>query len=62
MDSLDSFAHPQAIAAAFAMVDLSIAWVIAMVGVTTLLDRHGRETAAASGPQQGTVSRKRRFA
>ena len=63
MDSLDSFTHPQAIAAAFAVVDLSIAWAIALVGVTTLLDRPGREAAAASlAVQERPVIRKRRFA
>ena len=36
MNSLDSFLHPQAIAAAFAIVDLTVAWFVVLMAVSRL--------------------------
>ena len=36
MNSLDSFFHPQAIAAAFAIVDLTVAWFIVLMALARL--------------------------
>lgn len=56
MDSLDSFAHPQAIAGLFAVVDLSVAWAIAIAAVLSVTRHHETE------PQARPISRKQRFA
>ena len=36
MNSLDSFLHPQAIAAAFAIVDLTVAWFVVLMALARL--------------------------
>lgn len=44
MNSLDSFLHPQALATAFAIVDLTVAWIVALVALTRLVGPAGITT------------------
>jgi hypothetical protein len=59
MDSLDSFVHPQAWAAALAVADLSIAWMIASAAVIGLLRERNRAGEGTPGP---SIGRRHRFA
>ncbi len=57
MESLDSLVHPQAWAAALALADLSIAWIIAGAAVVGLLRERKPEPSATP-----SVDRRHRFA
>jgi hypothetical protein len=48
MDSLDTFLHPQAWAAALALVNLSIAWMITTAAVVGLIRERRRNGAGAT--------------
>jgi hypothetical protein len=56
MDSLDTFVHPQAWAAALAAMDLSIAWLIAVVALITLARERTHDNTNPA------ITRKQRFA
>lgn len=60
MDSLDTFLHPQAWAAALAMVNLSIAWMIAGAAVVGLIRE--RRLNGAGTPPIPSIGRRQRFA
>jgi hypothetical protein len=57
MDSLSSFTHPQAVAAAYAVLTLTTAWVLAMVGL-----RHAIHDLREHAPVETTPRRRRSFA
>ena len=57
MDSLPTFTHPQAVAAAYAVVALTTAWVMAMVGL-----RHAIHAVREAAPAEPTVRRRRSLA
>ncbi len=60
MDNLDTFVHPQAWAAALAVADLSVGWIIVtatVVGMIRERRRNGRE--ATPSP---SAARRHRFA
>jgi hypothetical protein len=59
MDSLDSFVHPQAWAAALAVADLSIAWMIATAAVIGILRERNRPGEDTPSP---SIGRRHRFA
>jgi hypothetical protein len=60
MDSLDTFVHPQAWAAGLAVLDLSLAWVLATAAVVGLI-RERRRNRAGEVPN-APVARRARFA
>jgi hypothetical protein len=53
MDSLDSLQHPQAWAAALALVDLSIAWLIATTALLSLVQERRRQAEQTASPSPG---------
>ncbi|WP_216904710.1 hypothetical protein [Synechococcus sp. CCY 9618] len=62
MDSLDTFVHPQAWATALAMVDLSIAWMIATAALAGLIRERRRRADAAPATSSPSDARRPRFA
>jgi hypothetical protein len=59
MDSLDSLQHPQEWAAALALADLSIAWLIATAALLGLVRERNRQGEQTPSPSTG---RRHRFA
>lgn len=59
MDPLPSFAHPQAVAAAYAVISLATAWAIAIVGLNHAMHDFSEHTAVDAEPG---VRRRRSFA